>query len=182
MNHALVIGGTGMLADVSVWLVNHGYHVSVIARHAERMEELIKRTGAKNHITPLFVDYTDKKKLQEKIKHTLIQNGSIDLVVAWIHSVGEKALPIIAREISEHQYPWELFHILSSSTNLEAIKRQVSIPEFCIYHQIQLGFKIDGTHSRWLTHREIADGVISAIQNKEKIHIVGQIEPWEKRP
>ncbi len=34
--HALVIGGTGMLADVSLWLVREGYYVSVIARRYAR--------------------------------------------------------------------------------------------------------------------------------------------------
>lgn len=33
MKHALVVGGTGMLADVSIWLVNQGYQVSIIARN-----------------------------------------------------------------------------------------------------------------------------------------------------
>ena len=40
MAHALVIGGTGMLADTSCWLVNDGYHVSVIGRSVHRMEDL----------------------------------------------------------------------------------------------------------------------------------------------
>ena len=44
MAHALVIGGTGMLADTSLWLVNNGYHVSVIGRSAHRMEDLRNRT------------------------------------------------------------------------------------------------------------------------------------------
>ena len=33
MKHVLVVGGSGMLADVSLWLNNQGYHVSVIARN-----------------------------------------------------------------------------------------------------------------------------------------------------
>ncbi len=34
MAHALVIGGTGMLADTTLWLVKNGYDVSVIGRNA----------------------------------------------------------------------------------------------------------------------------------------------------
>ncbi|MEK8198286.1 hypothetical protein [Lysinibacillus sp. FSL M8-0134] len=45
MTHALVIGGTGMLANTSLWLVNNGYHVSVIGRNANRMERLLNKAN-----------------------------------------------------------------------------------------------------------------------------------------
>lgn len=41
---------------------------------------------------------------------------------------------------------------------------------------------MESNRSRWLTNKEISDGVIEAINNKNKIHTVGQIEPWDKRP
>ena len=43
--YALVIGGTGMLTDVSLWLVREGYHISIVARNRERMERLISRAA-----------------------------------------------------------------------------------------------------------------------------------------
>ncbi|GIP63125.1 hypothetical protein J32TS6_16800 [Virgibacillus pantothenticus] len=44
MEHALIIGGTGMLSRVSLWLLEKGYHVSIIARNAGRMQRLMKKT------------------------------------------------------------------------------------------------------------------------------------------
>ncbi|MED4701280.1 hypothetical protein P9436_19755 [Lysinibacillus capsici] len=37
-------------------------------------------------------------------------------------------------------------------------------------------------HARWLTHEEISQGVIVAIQQDPPIHIVGTLQPWAKRP
>ena len=52
MKHALVVGGTGMLSGVSLWLLDQGYHVSIIARNSDRMKNLIEQTDLDSHITP----------------------------------------------------------------------------------------------------------------------------------
>lgn len=182
MKHALIIGGTGMLSNVSLWLIDNGYHVSIIARNPERMDNLIKKVISKDRVTPLLVNYTNGKHLQEEIKYTINKNGSIDTVVAWIHSSAVEALPIIVSEVSNHECEWELFHVLSSSSNLEKIKRNIILPHNCIYRQVQLGFMMEGGHSRWLKNQEISEGVIEAIKNKKEVLTIGQVEPWENRP
>lgn len=182
MKHALVIGGTGMLSGVSLWLLAQGYHVSVIARDADRMKNLIEKTNLKGNITPILVDYKRNEELQEKVQATIEQNGSIDMVVAWIHSTAPEALEIIAKEVSSSEKIWELFHVLGSSTDVNKIKKRVTMSEDCLYHQIRLGFVIEDNCSRWLTNKEISDGVIASIEERSKIRTVGQIEPWEKRP
>lgn len=182
MKHALVVGGTGMLSRVSLWLIDNGYHVSIIARNDERMKQLLKETSSENHVTPLLVDYRNNEELKEKIKRTIEQNGDIDIVVAWIHSVAENALQIIVNEVSKGKNSWELFHILGSSSNLDEIKKKTAAPTNYVYYQVQLGFKFEGTRSRWLTSKEISEGVIEAIRKKKKVLIIGQIEPWENRP
>lgn len=182
LKHALVVGGTGMLSEVTLWLISQGYHVSIIARNAERMDKLVKRAGTKHHVTPLLVDYTDGKKLQEKLKNTISKNGEIDLVVAWIHSYATEALSIIIDEVSHQMHQWQLFHILGSRSNVERIRENLAIPNFCTYYQVQLGFIIDNGHSRWLTNEEISSGIIEAIKRKEKVVTIGQVEPREKRP
>lgn len=182
MKHALVVGGTGMLSDVSLWLVNNNYYVSVIARNSSRMNKLISKASLKDKITPLLVDYTNKEELQKQVRNAIQKNGGIDIIVAWIHSVGENALTIIANEVSKSQDGWELFHILGSSSDLDSIKQKASVPENCLYYQVQLGFVNVGTYSRWLTNQEISEGVIKAIIEKKKVMTIGQLEPWENRP
>jgi len=40
MNHALVIGGSGMLAGASLWLAQEGYRVTVIGRNPQKLKRL----------------------------------------------------------------------------------------------------------------------------------------------
>ncbi|WP_306798634.1 short-chain dehydrogenase [Oceanobacillus saliphilus] len=182
MQHALVIGGTGMLAKVTLDLVNRGYNVSVIGRNQTRMDQLMNMAEDSSKITPLFVDYRNENELKEAVRKTIRQNGRIDLAIAWIHSVAENALNIISAEISKTTVKWDLFHIVGSSSDLDQIKRKADVPKSCVYHQIQLGFMIDGTKSRWLTHDEIGAGVIKAMEKRQPVHIVGTVDPWELRP
>ncbi|MFJ7889091.1 hypothetical protein ACIQYL_13470 [Lysinibacillus xylanilyticus] len=53
MKHWLVIGGTGMLKDVSVWLINEGNHVTVIGRQQKKMQNLINEVKNASKLTPL---------------------------------------------------------------------------------------------------------------------------------
>jgi len=89
---------------------------------------------------------------------------------------------LITKEVSNQNSEWDLFHVLGSSANLEKLKGKVSVPTNCLYYQVQLGFVIEDVLSRWLTHQEISNGVIETIQKRKQIHIIGAIEPWEKRP
>jgi len=182
LKHALVVGGTGMLADVSRWFLDNGYHVSIIARNPERMNRIIEKNGSNSHVTKLVVDYRNSGELKEKVNATIKQNGNIDTVVAWIHSTAPDALKKIAKEISISDYKWELFHVLGSSSDLNLIKSEVKMPKSCLYYQVQLGFVMEDAGSRWLTNNEISDGVIKAIEERKKIQIVGQIDPWGERP
>lgn len=183
MEHVLVIGGMGMLSGVTHWLVQQNYRVSIVARNRDRMEKLIGESEIPSAITPLFVDYCSETDLRSEINRTIRENGEIKLVVAWIHSVGKNALSIIAEEISKScEDKWRLFNLLGSSTDLKKAVEEVEAPTGCRYRQVLLGFVNENGHSRWLTHKEISDGVIESIQNDMALHIVGTVEPWELRP
>lgn len=183
MKHALVIGGTGMLSGATHWLVRQNYRVSVVARNQNRMKKLIDQSENPSAITPVFVDYCNETDLHREINRIIHENGEIKLVVAWIHSIGKNTLPIIAEVISKNSKDkWRLFHVLGSSTDLKKAVRDVEIPAGCHYRQIQLGFVIENNFSRWLTHKEISDGIIECIQKDVPLHIIGTVEPWELRP
>lgn len=171
-----------MLSSGSLWLLAKRYHVSIIARNSGRMKQLIENAGIKNHVTPIFVDYKNYDELQKKVHSIIEQNGNIAIVVAWIHSTAPEALGIIAKENSVNKNDWELYHVLGSGSDVNEIKREVTMPEECLYYQIQLGFVIEGDRSRWLTNEEISAGVIEAMEEKNKIVTIGQIEPWGKHP
>jgi hypothetical protein len=183
MPHALVVGGTGMLKKASLWLVEQGYHVSVIARDDKKLSSLVENSKDPSHITPLKVDYENEISLRLQIHKSIQKNGPIDLVVTWIHSTAPNALPVIMNQIEQSILgKWKLYHVCGSSSNLEELKTKADPSESCLYHQVKLGFVIESNKSRWLTNDEIADGVIEAIKNENDVTVVGTLTPWEKRP
>lgn len=179
MKHALVIGGTGMLKEATLWLTEQDYHVSVIARNSSKMKRLMMECNNPDSITPILVDYKDSELFAAELRKL---HGKIDLVVAWIHSVAPEALGIITSTFASQRDTWQLYHVLGSSSNISEIKKKVQAPDNCSYHQVQLGFILEGNASRWLTNEEISSGVIAAIESGRALHVVGVLEPWEKRP
>ena len=179
MKHALVIGGTGMLKQASVWLSENGYHVSVIGRNPKKMQQLLEQNPMQ--LTPVSVDYTNTKELAEQIRCMQQKNDPIELVVAWVHSTGPHVIPCILEMLPAIQ-PVEFFHVNGSSSNLKDIKAKTAVPKHVFYHQIQLGFKRENGISRWLTHDEISQGVIEAVRSGKSESVIGTTKPWDKRP
>ncbi|MBS9803842.1 short-chain dehydrogenase [Bacillus cereus] len=178
--HALVIGGTGMLKKVSIWLCEQGYHVSIIGRDEMKLENVKRASAAPENITSLSLDYHNDDDVKLAIKSTVEKNGPITLVVAWIHSSAKHALSIICKELALSSETYRLFHILGSKASRMTAQKIGGTR--CSYYRIILGFILEDTYGRWLTNEEIADGVIKGIESKRTEWIVGQIEPWELRP
>ncbi|RHB46766.1 short-chain dehydrogenase [Exiguobacterium sp. AM39-5BH] len=93
MKHALVIGGSGMLAEAVLWLAEVGYHVSIIGRDAEKMSRLTEQAPAR--LSEVLVDNRDDLRLKEALRRSIADYGDFDLVVAWIHSDAADALPSV---------------------------------------------------------------------------------------
>lgn len=177
---ALVIGGSGMLAGVSLWLQEAGYHVAVIGRDREKLQALAERSGRPEGFSLLPVDYHQTDRFREAVASLVRERGGIDLVVAWIHSTAPHALPAVQQELSAQRRTWRLFHVCGSRAYKEP-PRVADVPN-CLYRRILLGFRLQGDDSRWLTHAEIAAGVRAAIQGDRPFSVVGQVEPWDRRP
>lgn len=180
MKHALVIGGSGMLAQASLWLANNGYFVSVIGRNMQKLNRLCEKS---DYMIPISVDYYDEHLLTDKIKQSIKVHGPYDLVIAWIHSHEKQIIQWVSNEINQaNNDVWRLFHVLGSSSNIEHMMQEMIDLEKGRYHQIQLGFIIEGQHSRWLTHEEISSGVIKSVRENLKQHLIGTLTPWHMRP
>jgi hypothetical protein len=180
MKHALVVGGSGMLAKTSLWLAENGYKVSVIGRNQQNLRKLI---DINPDIIPISVDYNHERQFRSCINNSVASQGPYESVVAWIHNNDKKIIQIIESEIRRtSSMEWSLYHVLGSSSNLEDIRKELASIENCKYHQIQLGFIIENSQSRWLTNDEISDGVIYGIRSKLKKHLVGTLMPWNQRP
>jgi len=187
MSHVLVVGGTGMLKDVSLYFAYHGMKVSVIARDQKKFEELIFAKNKSGFINPIRVDYTDYDQLQKKLQNAINIYGPIETAICWIHSTAPEAPYIIAEILNEFNIPFRYFHILGSSYADPAVINEdfeQTLHRFknITYKKIILGFVIEDNHARWLTNTEIANSVIDAIKKDENLFIAGKVEPWEKRP
>lgn len=173
--HALVIGGTGMLAEVCLYLAREGYCVSVIGRTQSKFERL-QFESPPNSIFPIITNYDTHEVFQE-IDQAIRDRGVFDLIVSWTPNYS--TLEHIC-EMNNSLEPFRLFHIKGSRRYFE--DEIIQIPNKCHYRKVFLGFVIEEGASRWLTHKEIANGVIRQIRTDEKEGIIGQIEPYEARP
>lgn len=180
--HALVIGGSGMLSGASLWLAEQGYRVSVIGRNPQKLRRLSDRNA---NLFGVSADYSRAAEFAATLQDLMNSRGPASLVVAWIHFDEERVIRQTADAIrlaGGEDFPWHLYHVLGSSSNLDEILKTVPVPASCTYHQVQLGFVIEGNRSRWLTHSEISGGVIEAVRGSLPRHVVGTLEPWSMRP
>ncbi len=160
-----------MLAGAALWLAEIGYHVSIIGRDAKKMSRLTKRLP--DRLSAILVDYRDDLRLKEALRRPMAIHGDFDLVVAWIHSDATDALPCV---LSVLRGGTDVFHVLGSRSNSSDVRNGLTIPEDVRYHQVQLGYQVVKGQRRWLTHEEIARGVVEAIQGNKTYHAVGMIE------
>ncbi|PJO43175.1 SDR family NAD(P)-dependent oxidoreductase [Lysinibacillus xylanilyticus] len=182
MKHWLVIGGTGMLKDVSVWLINEGNHVTVIGRQQKKMQNLINEAKNASKLTPLLVDYTNYNNLKTALIKSRETHGSFDCIIAWIHGSDKKVWESLFQAVSNTKNVI-LYHIKGSSSYLNNDSTKSYIPSNIIYREVKLGFIIeDNNTSRWLTNSEIAQGTIDAIKQEIPEKRVGVFEPWNLRP
>jgi len=175
MKCALVIGGSGMLTDLSILLAETGYLVYVVGRSTEKMNNLFKKSNNNKNLIPVFLDYSNEQSLNKKIDEIIQENKTIHLIVAWIHSYAEHAVQSIIKQIPSTSESSRFVHVLGSRSNLDKIKTELTIPNHCFYSQVKLGYMKQGDGKRWLTHEEICNGIIKAINNKKNVHVVGML-------
>lgn len=186
MSHALIIGGTGMLRPVTEELARRFDHVSVVARTRRDLEELERAHPGSVHALP--VDYRDTVTLRGVLDESVLVYGPIALAVVWVHEekAPETALAI-AEFVGTALSPGRYVHVRSSEAANPAEPRESSRVRFLEYPQVRyqeviLGFVRENGGSRWLTNREIAEGVLGAIAADTDRSVVGTVEPWENRP
>lgn len=182
--HVLIFGGTGMLSQATGWITEKASYTIVFGRNRQRLNRLREKYWQPG-LEIQELDYTNIEALKSAIKTTYMQHGTINMVVAWIHSTAPDAIPTIMKQISELQKEeqWSLIVIKGSSDDLSRITTAgKNIPNNCNVKEVQLGFKFDGSVSRWLTHQEISEGVNQAIESDKIKTVVGTLEPWERRP
>ena len=173
--HALIVGGSGMLAGLARKLVDHAERVSILARNEKRMRVISA------DIFPVVCDYNDGVALSEAL--SLI--AAPDLVVAWIHG----RAPLARRALAECVAADGCFvHVLGSAHGDPAHPERLGEMEKAVeglpidYQAVVLGFVNEAGQSRWLNNDEISNGVYAALEAETPVAIVGTVEPWSARP
>ena len=175
IKHALVIGGTGMLAGVCRYLAHAGYVVSIIGRTQSKFNQ-IQVECPSSSIYPIISDYNSDA-IYNDVTEAIRERGSFDLIVSWTPNYA--TLERIC-EMNSGVDTFRLFQVKGSRRYFE--DEPIRIPDNCNYRKVFLGFIKEGTGSRWLTHEEIANGVIQQIKTDNVEEVVGQIQPYEERP
>jgi hypothetical protein len=153
--HALVVGGSGMLAGVCRGLAAEGHDVSVVARGSGRLEAL-----RSERITPVQVDYADLDAFEAALRAAIGERGPIGLAVCWIRSWEPDSLRLVADVLPDGA---PLYHVLGTTGTPAAELAGVD-------YIVRLGRKGD----RWLTNEEISAGVLEAIARESADFLVGE--------
>lgn len=184
-DHSLIIGGTGMLWDVSCRLAQNSDVITSVARTEAsllRLDLKLQRLSCVHHV--LALDWSNAEHFIETILQHLEDVGSPKRVIAWIHEPTVGVL--LASALSDAGHVCAFYQILGSSVAhpqggaLQKLRK--AFPKRLNYHQIILGFHLEETTARWLTHSEISNGVKAALECKKPVYIVGSVEPWSARP
>lgn len=191
MAHILVVGATGMLYDVCLHFCNNANTVTVIARNQKRLNRLdLNAEGMAGSINPISLDYADYEHLKNELRKSITIHGSVELAVCWIHTSKAPDAPrLIAETINENNSTTrcKYYQLFSSATADPSLEKKDISNDFESFYNIEfrtilLGFIVEAKTSRWLTDKEISEGVIAAVANDNKESIIGTVEPWEKRP
>ncbi|MEM6430023.1 MAG: short-chain dehydrogenase [Deinococcota bacterium] len=183
--HVLTIGTTGMLAAATRVLAQRATRVTCLARTPASLGSLAASmpTDAAN-LHPVAVDYQHSDAFMKAVQDANADTP-IDLVVAWFHRNGLDTCKRLIGYLNSQASPVGVFHVVGSAARDPSNPAQWPQPEaggVVTYHQIILGFVLEAESSRWLTHQEISDGVLEAIQHKYSRHIIGTVRPWSARP
>ena len=192
-NHAIIVGGTGMLRGVALELASRGWVVSVVARGLETLERLAAEGSPSGRIVPLAADYSDETAFYDLARDRFDEQGPPRLIVAWIHVTAPHAPVTLARAVSSTgTRRADYYHVVCrirtpdprdlSITASYAERATIEQLSNIRYREIVLGWRVTEAGSRWLTNEEIAAGVIEAIDGGCDSAVIGQDSPIGSHP
>ncbi|TDV42587.1 hypothetical protein [Actinophytocola oryzae] len=172
---ALVLGGTGMLAGVAAALLDDDWYVVLPSRRRPR----IPATNGDNR-RPHWVqaDWSVPTALADSVKDAL--GGPADLLVAWVHrEVRTGVLRAVAPLLADGAPVVEV-HGSASANPVGGCPDPVL--DSHATQQVVLGYVRHAGRTRWLTHREISDGVLEAVKRAlagkpSHVNQVGEFRP-----
>ena len=187
MAHVLVVGGTGILEKVSLFLASHDNVVSVLAKSPDDFKKLKDEAkGLKGTINPISINYDEVDGLAKHVTDSIEKYGPVTLAVNWVQEHVLKAVEVIANILNATSPICRYFQVLPM-TEHSPVKERSNFEKFflnlerVLYRIIVLGFKKEAGEERLLSHEEISDGIIKALRDDSKKVVIGA-DPWDERP
>jgi hypothetical protein len=173
LGHALVVGGSSMLAGLCRMLAATGGRVTVVGRDQQK---LARATTNDVRLDALSVNYLDITAVTAALDAAVAARGPITLAVCWIRSWAPQSLLAAADAVAPGGC---LFHVLGSQAGnaSRAAIDELAAGEHLRYRQVQLGVIAGGAGRRWLTNDEISAGIYAAIVADRPYQLVGTIAP-----
>ncbi|HET9139643.1 hypothetical protein [Actinophytocola sp.] len=174
---ALVIGGTGMLAGCASALVADGWHVVLPSRRHAPIPDTAVGDGDRKALW-VQADWAEPKQLAARAEPAL--GGPADLLVAWVHGLVRPSVLRAVAPLLAPGAPVVEVHDSASANPVGGCPDPV-LPDHPT-QQVVLGFVLQGSRTRWLTHAEIAVGVLDAVRRAldgrpPGVHHVGEFRP-----
>jgi NAD(P)-dependent dehydrogenase (short-subunit alcohol dehydrogenase family) len=185
MAHVLVVGGTGILQKVSLFLASHDNVVTVVSRSQEDFERLqAQAVGLSGRINPITVDYQEVDGLSRRIQESILAYGPVTLAVNWVQEQFMKVSDVIAAILNATSPLCRYFQILPGAELARVKERNYFESAFrnlerVLYRIIVLGFKREKGLKRQLNNEEISEGIIKALRDDSKSALIGS-DPWEE--
>ncbi|MBO6738955.1 MAG: hypothetical protein JJ916_03760 [Phycisphaerales bacterium] len=171
MADLLCIGTTGMLAPCMRALIARGDRVACIARTPASLEALGASIppARRNQLSTHPCDYRDIGSLERTLSSIGI---TPEAAICWVHTPPEPVIDLV----KAHFPMIDLLRVVASSAHHPLTGSAASD------RTVRLGFVIEGSSSRWLTHKEISEGVYKAFISGAPRWSIGVSEPAELQP
>jgi hypothetical protein len=185
IEHALVIGGTGMLRRATVDIAERSRKLTAVARTAASLATLAKLVSARKGDRYETVDWNQPEQFVWDLHRLVKEAGVPTLVLAWLHDMNLG--PRVAAVVATPNATCDFFQVIGSSgaspnRGATAVRNQMEMQSHVKYFQVVLGFMQESGSSRWLSNDEISKGVLEAIRKREAQHVVGTLDSWDQRP
>jgi hypothetical protein len=172
-----------MLSAAAAHAVARSKKAVLVSRHADAFSFDNDVLDVK--LKPINVSYDDESAFLD----ALLPLAPFDLALTWMHPPADILRAALDGMIAPGG---RLVEVMGSRSILLGPNGEASIAERraqalalqtdITYAQVILGFVIEGTTSRWLTHEEISAAAVSQMERPVPRLVAGVLEPWEMRP
>ena len=169
--HALIVGGTGMLRPASAFVAARARRVTLVARGAMQAAAEL----GLGHDSALPLDWRHQDAFGSALRQRAAALGAFDLALLWLHDDGQQALEMLLHDFAQAKAL--VVHVLGSAdadpgAGNAAIRSLVMQHGLLSYVTVMLGSKPGaGGGRRWLTDAEISAGAIAAIRTGRDVTV-----------